>query len=485
MVSRLLLGSYLVAVVALACGPSASENETGIDTGASVPRSEVGSAFAELLSSGLSVADVTERALPSVAHVAAGSGAGTGFVIDKDGLVVTNKHVVGSNNEVSVEFVSGDTYRGNVTYRHPSLDLAYIQLNTSDSFQPIAIGDSDQIRVGEEVIAIGFPLSKSLGLEPTVSVGIVSSKRNGHLQTDAALNPGNSGGPLLDTHGNVAGIITSRLETDDSGRPIAGIGFAIPINTVKASMTSYASRAGSASSTQAPTPFPAIGPTPDLAATKAAIDAIDAYRRQSDLATRAAREAKEEAERYAASLEATRIAELPTPTPRPTPTPEPTPTPLPTPTPHPATFCQEWEALVLEWIKQGRIYKQGNTVDPYVPDHPQLSAKEADRHCLTRFPLGVLPESRILGDVVPGARISIKVGNGPEELLPGTYQYVQQSGDKRVEAEDCLLILNSVIAGNPVDMPYGEPFTFTFLTYHEDVSFHGFKCSGHFYRIGD
>lgn len=476
--NRLLLGSFLVAVLALACGPAARENGSGSVTGTSVPRSEVGAAFAEPLSSGLSVADVTEKALPSVAHVAAGSGAGTGFVIDEEGLVVTNKHVVGSNSEVSVKFVTGDTYRGNVTYRHPSLDLAYIQLKASDSFQPIAIGDSDQIRIGEEVIAIGFPLSQSLGLEPTVSVGIVSSKRNDYLQTDAALNPGNSGGPLLDTHGHVTGIIISRLETDDSGRPIAGIGFAIPINTVKASMTSYASRAGSASSTRALTPFPTIGPTPDLATTKAAIDAIDAHRRQSDLATRTAREAQEEAERYAASLEATRIAELPTPT------------------PHPATFCLEWEALVLEWVKQGNLYRPFSGPwsfppwsFPAPPDHPKLSAKEAIDFCINQFPSGIL---LFWGGGAWNISSPTKVGHGMGELLPGTYEFRQPSGERRVMSGGggrCQLILNvddPRVSETSIDMPYGEPFTFAFSTHHGKVTFTPVVCGdGLFYRIGD
>ena len=158
--------------------------------------------------------------------------------------------------------------------------------------------------------------------------------------------------------GQVAGVVVSRVETDNSGRPIAGIGFAIPINAVKSGLGGQVSPAGKVLPT--PTPFPTIGPTPDIEATKTAIEAIDAQRRKDEQATRTAIKAKQEAERYAASLEATRIAELPTPlptaTPLPTPmpTPEPTPTPLPTPTPHPATFCQEWEAMVLDWIKQGQ-----------------------------------------------------------------------------------------------------------------------------------
>ena len=151
--------------------------------GTPVPRSHVETAFEEPLSSGLSVADVVENALPSVVHIIADSGTGTGFVINEDGLVITNKHVVEGNDQVAVRLVTGNEYRGNVTQRHPDLDLAYIKIDATLSFTPIAIGDSDKLRVGEDVIAIGFPLGRSLGLEPTVSVGIISAKREDRLQT--------------------------------------------------------------------------------------------------------------------------------------------------------------------------------------------------------------------------------------------------------------------------------------------------------------
>ena len=156
-----------------------------------------------------------------------------------------------------------------MTEIHPSLDLAYVELEANRSFTPIAIGDSDKIRVGEQVIAIGFPLARSLGLEPTVSVGIISAKRQGRLQTDAALNPGNSGGPLLNILGQVAGVVVSRAETDSTGRPVTGIGFAIPINSVKTGLGGQVSGRGQLVPTPPPTGFPVIGPTPDIEATKA------------------------------------------------------------------------------------------------------------------------------------------------------------------------------------------------------------------------
>ena len=472
--------------------------------GTPVPRSNVGTAFAEPLSSGLSVADITENALPSVVQIVKGSGSGTGFIIREDGLMVTNKHVVEGSNRVAVRLATGEKYQGSVTQRHPRLDLAYVEIDANRRFPPIAIGDSDKIRVGEDVIAIGFPLGQSLGLEPTVSVGIISAKRQDRLQTDASLNPGNSGGPLLDTFGQVIGVVVSRVETNNAGRPVTGIGFAIPFNAVKSGFGGQVPQAGKTLPTPTLTPFPTIAPPPNVEATKTAIDAIDANRRQAEQATRTAIEAQQEAERYAASLEATRIAELPTPTPTPlptatptptptplptatptptpTPTPEPTPTPLPTPTPHPRTFCQEWEALVLEWIKQGNggyhKYPGGDrsVVFPGVPDHPHLSAKEAHWLCLTEFPRGILSSrSNVIGD-------------GPNQLLPGTYEY-RREGDKRVPRDvfnrPCKLLLNNLDDNEQsVEMPYGKPFTFRFYSYHNRV---WLSCDreGQLYRIGE
>ena len=214
--------------------------------------------------------------------------------------------------------------------------------------------------------------------------------------------------------GQVIGVVVSPVETDGSGRPISGIGFAIPINEVKTELGGQVSPAGPVLPT--PTPLaPAIGPTPDIEATKTAIDAIDAFRRASDQATQAAVDAQATAEQYAADLEATRCCRaahanadgysnchasahghsdgdtFQTPTPEPTATPTPTPTLTPTPTPHPATFCREWEALVLEWIKQGNYYSwYTHNINPDVPDHPQLPARWAHSLCLTSFPVGVL-----------------------------------------------------------------------------------------------
>ena len=470
---------------------------------APVSRSDVETTFIEPLSSGLSIADVTENALPSVAHIVTGTGSGTGFIVNESGLVVTNKHVVDGSTQVSVRMASGSEYRGSVTQRHPTLDLAYISIDSSRTFTPIAVGDSDEVRVGAEVIAIGFPLGSALGSEPTVSVGIISAKRDDTLQTDASLNPGNSGGPLLDMYGQVIGVVVSRVEEDSAGRPISGIGFAIPINEVKTELGGQVSPAGPVLPT--PTPFPTIGPTPDLEATKSAIEAIDAFRRASDQATRTAVEAQATAEQYAADLEATRIAELPTPTPTATPTatplptatptamptstPEPTPTPTATPTPLPSSYCREWEALVLEWVYEGNVYTWMGfnylEVADGVPDHPNLSAEEADGICITAFPRGRLHPYFHQYVTSEERHHGLTVGDGAGELLPGTYAYQAPSGDDRVEEDDCAIITNP---GSPertnTAMPYGGPFAFTFFTYHGEVKFSGF-CHGYMHRIGD
>ena len=464
-------------------------------------RSQVAATFSEPLSSGLSVADVVENAIPSVARIVTGSGIGTGFVINESGLLVTNKHVVDGYASVRVEMATGSEYRGSVTRTHPTLDLAYIDIDSTQTFTPIAVGDSDDVRVGAEVIAIGFPLGSTLGDEPTVSRGIISAKRDGRLQTDASVNPGNSGGPLLDMFGQAVGVVVSRVEESSSGRPIMGIGFAIPINEVKVEQGERVSTGGRVLPTPSPTPFPVIGPTPDVEATKMAIDAIDAHRRAVEQATRTAVEAEEEARRYAAALEATRVAELPTPTvtatptttPTPTPTPTPTATPTPeplptatpvptltpTPTPHPRTYCTEWEALVLEWLKQGHDY---NLNAEGRPDHPQLSAEDGDLYCLTAFPTGVFP-IRLWGVHSDPRRI----GYGEDEILPGLYEY-RRPGDNRVEFRSCGVYLNYREDNQTNEaMTYGEPFTIALFTYHGEVkTSSGWDfCSGRLYRVGD
>jgi len=163
-------------------------------------------------------------------------GQGSGFIIDKDGHILTNYHVIADARQVEVTMHNRKRYKATVIGTDPSHDLAVIQVSAS-SLTPAVLGDSRNLQVGQKVYAIGNPF----GLAGTMTRGIVSSIRpveepNGArideaIQTDAAINPGNSGGPLMNWHGEVIGINTMILSSVGQN---AGIGFAIPINTAKA-----------------------------------------------------------------------------------------------------------------------------------------------------------------------------------------------------------------------------------------------------------
>jgi len=166
---------------------------------------------------------------------------GTGFLVDGDGSIVTNSHVVGEAERVTVRFDdSGQEVPARVRGTDPSSDLAVLDVDRSDvgSRRPLALARSSSVRVGDEVVAIGFPL----GLDKTATEGIVSGLErdiqapNGFqidrvIQTDAPINPGNSGGPLLDTRGRVVGV-NSQIATAGASGSI-GIGFAVPADAVR------------------------------------------------------------------------------------------------------------------------------------------------------------------------------------------------------------------------------------------------------------
>src|SRR5437868_8603382 len=164
---------------------------------------------------------------------------GSGFVIDKAGHIVTNYHVVQGASRVEVSFSNNEQVKARVIGVDPSTDIAVLQVGAhSRALTPLSLGDSDSIRVGDAVVAIGNPF----GLDRSITSGIVSALQrpiqapNGFtidhvIQTDAALNHGNSGGPLLDRRGEVIGV-NSQIQTA-GGQGNVGIGFAIPINTVK------------------------------------------------------------------------------------------------------------------------------------------------------------------------------------------------------------------------------------------------------------
>ncbi|MEK9519225.1 trypsin-like peptidase domain-containing protein [Streptomyces venezuelae] len=209
-----------------------------------------------------SVAGIAASALPGVVtlHVKGGgsSGTGTGFVLDTKGHILTNNHVVDgaeSSRDISVTFSSGETARARVVGKDTGYDLAVVQVTGVSGLKPLPLGNSDNVRVGDPVVAIGAPFD----LSNTVTSGIISAKERpitaggekgdgsdisyvDALQTDAPINPGNSGGPLLDSKGRVIGINSAIRAAGGSGdgegevasQPGSiGLGFAIPINQGK------------------------------------------------------------------------------------------------------------------------------------------------------------------------------------------------------------------------------------------------------------
>ncbi|HWH43826.1 MAG TPA: trypsin-like peptidase domain-containing protein [Thermoleophilaceae bacterium] len=186
------------------------------------------------------VRTVYAAASPSVVSVRRGGGSGTGFLIDEDGTIVTNAHVVGNAGNVSVRLDDGGRdIQAEVLGSDPSTDLAVLQVSRSaaSGIRPLPLADSNGVKVGDLAIAIGYPL----GLDRTATAGIVSGLSrqieapNGFsidkvIQTDAPINPGNSGGPLLDSAGRVIGV-NSQIATTNGGS--VGIGFAVPSNTVR------------------------------------------------------------------------------------------------------------------------------------------------------------------------------------------------------------------------------------------------------------
>lgn len=162
-------------------------------------------------------------------------GAGSGFIIDKEGFILTNNHVVENAEKITVTMADKSEVEAELIGTDPKSDIALIKIDVDEDLPVVELGDSDSLEVGEWVIAIGNPF----GLNQTVTVGVVSAKGRSRvgineyenfIQTDAAINPGNSGGPLLNIHGRVVGI-NSALYSRTGG--YMGIGFAIPINMAK------------------------------------------------------------------------------------------------------------------------------------------------------------------------------------------------------------------------------------------------------------
>jgi S1-C subfamily serine protease len=190
-----------------------------------------------------SLIDIFEKSEESVVQVnvlrgESDGGMGSGFVYSDDGYIITNQHVVRDAQKVTVTFLDGEAYIGDVVGRDRDLDIAVVKVDPSNTYiQPIKIGDSSKLKVGEKIAAIGNPF----GLSGSMTSGIVSQigrllpQESGYsipdvIQTDAAINPGNSGGPLINMKGEVVGINTA---IQSATGEFSGIGFAVPSNTVK------------------------------------------------------------------------------------------------------------------------------------------------------------------------------------------------------------------------------------------------------------
>ncbi len=158
-------------------------------------------------------------------------GAGSGFIISQDGLIVTNNHVVEGARELTVTLANKQEYPAKVIGRDPKTDIALVKIEPKDTLITASLGDSDRLRVGDWVVAVGNPF----GLSNTVTAGIVSAKKrvigagpyDDFIQTDAPINPGNSGGPLFNLKGEVVGINTAIIPNGQ------GIGFAVAVNLAK------------------------------------------------------------------------------------------------------------------------------------------------------------------------------------------------------------------------------------------------------------
>ena len=226
----------------------------GDDTGnvtikqAPAPTEPSESSEASIGGGGLSVGDVYRQDAPGVVSVDVtsselGPGGGSGFVLDEAGNIVTNQHVVDGAEEISVRFAGGVRETAEVVGEDPSTDVAVIRVDAPQSLlEPLTLGDSDALGVGEPVVAIGNPLNVGI----SVTTGIVSGLGrpieapnrytiSNAVQTDAAISSGNSGGPLLDGRGTVIGINSQVASAGDQG-VAQGVGFAVPINTARDSV---------------------------------------------------------------------------------------------------------------------------------------------------------------------------------------------------------------------------------------------------------
>jgi S1-C subfamily serine protease len=258
-IAALIGGGVVVAVIAAFGG--LGESKTVVTTVNAVPATPTNASHQSF---GLTPHEIYVRDAPGVAFVTStvvqksespfnlfgqesqrqGEATGSGIVIDANGTILTNYHVVENAVKVTVSFEKGQSVEAQVVGKDPSNDLAVLRIPTDGlTLHPLTLGDSSAVQVGDPVYAIGNPFD----LERTLTTGVISALQrqitapNGFtidnvLQTDAPINPGNSGGPLLNARGEVIGI-NSQIETGGSGGGSVGIGFAVPINVAKSEIS--------------------------------------------------------------------------------------------------------------------------------------------------------------------------------------------------------------------------------------------------------
>jgi putative serine protease PepD len=235
-------GGGAAVVTALDSGDGAARQVTVAGAAQPAAASDTKSVGAIYEQSTRAIVEITVTSAGAATPFGGGGGnaqsQGSGFVYDDEGHVITNQHVVDGAESVSVKLSDGSTYDAEVVGSDPSTDVAVLKVDAPASvLEPLALGDSDTVEVGDGVVAIGSPF----GLEQTVTTGIVSALHrqitspnnfaiDDAIQTDAAINHGNSGGPLLDLRGRVIGV-NSQIESESGGND--GVGFAVPSNTVE------------------------------------------------------------------------------------------------------------------------------------------------------------------------------------------------------------------------------------------------------------
>lgn len=252
---RAALGALFLVCLALLAGCGSGTDSTGSGGSASVAEDATTQVIVETASPGFDAAEVYNRAAPGVVTIrslfnsAGGAAEGSGFVLNEQGQIVTNAHVVtdessGSRrpaDEVFVEFPDRNVVKAEIVGFDPFVDVALLKVDPDGiPLQPLRLGDDAEIQVGQPVAAIGSPF----GEQQSLSVGVISAtdrsvrsltefQIEGAIQTDASINPGNSGGPLLDAGARVIGI-NQQIETSSGAND--GVGFAVPISSIKRSI---------------------------------------------------------------------------------------------------------------------------------------------------------------------------------------------------------------------------------------------------------